>query len=125
MLSRTNAMSALGRMSWGTHMLIYPTILGAYIGAYKPYAKKQEEAGVANEYEIMCKAKDVDPDHFNPFTPIPFNNNPELKYMFAHINLRHYVNEHHINEKDYEWKGYHNSFDHNNKKSYQWNWSSI
>ena len=124
-MSRTNALSAMGRMGWSTHFLIYPTIAGLYFGAYKPYAKKQEEAGVANEYEIMCKAKTVDPDHFNPFAPIPFANNPELKYVFANVNLRNYTNEHHISTTDYYWRNYHNSYDHGNKHTYKWNWSSI
>jgi len=30
-------MSAMGRMGWGTHFLVYPTAFALYIGAYKPY----------------------------------------------------------------------------------------
>lgn len=73
----------------------------------------------------MAKAKVVDPDYFNPFTPIPFHNNPELKYVFADINMRKYVNENHINVKDYQWKNYHDSYDHGNKKTYLYNWTSV
>ena len=40
----------------------------------------------------MAKAKVVDPDYFNPFSPIPFHNNPELKYVFADVNMRNYLN---------------------------------
>ena len=75
--------------------------------------------------EGMAKARPVDPDLFNPFTPIPFHNNPELRYVYAHINLRKYVNEHHINTKDYIWKSYHDSYDHGSKKTYLYNWSSV
>ena len=71
----------------------------------------------------MPKQKPVDPDYFNPFTPIPFHNNPELKYAHAHIKMRNYINEHHINKDDYPYKNYVNSYDHGNKKTYQWNWS--
>ena len=75
--------------------------------------------------EGMAKARPVDPDLFNPFTPIPFHNNPELRYVYAHINLRKYVNKHHINTKDYIWKSYHDSYDHGSKKTYLYNWSSV
>ena len=100
-MSRSNAMSAIGRMGWGTHFLIYPTAVAFYFGAYKPYQARGEEASKQAEYDGMAKAKIVDPDFFNPFSPIPFHNNPELKYVFAEVNMRKYVNENHINTKDY------------------------
>jgi len=56
---------------------------------------------------------------------VPFHNNPELKYVFSEVNLRKYVNEHQINEKDYIWQSYHDSYDHGNKKRHLYNWSSI
>jgi len=124
-MSRANALSAFGRMSWGTHFLAYPVAFGLYVGAYKPYAAKQEQIGKDAEMEQMAKAKTVDPDYFNPFSPIPFHNNPELKYVFADINMRNYVNENHINTGDYQWKNYFNSFDHGNKKTYLYNWTSV
>ncbi len=62
--------------------------------------------------DVMAKAKTVDPDDFNPFSAIPFSNNPELKYVFANVDMRKYINEHDINVKDYQWKNYHDSFDH-------------
>ena len=124
-MSRANAMSALGRMGWGTHALIYPTLAGLYIGAWKPHTKRKEEAALAEEFANISAAKPVDPDHFNPFSPIPFANNPELKYVFANVNMRHFTNENHLNEKDYMWRNYFNSYDHGNKKTYIWNWSSV
>ena len=124
-MSRANALSALGRMGWSTHFLFYPTAVGLYYGVYTPYAAAKEAAAKADEYEQMAKAKTVDPDYFNPFTPIPFHNNPELKYVFANVNMRHYVNGNHINVDDYQWKSYLNSYDHGNKKSYLYNWSSV
>jgi len=75
--------------------------------------------------DMMAKAKVVDPDYFNPFTPIPFHNNPELKYVFAEINMRKYLNENQINLKDYPYKNYHDSYDHGNKKAYMYNWTSV
>ena len=73
----------------------------------------------------MVKPKEMDPDLFNPFSPIPWHNNPELKYAFAHVNMRHYMNKDHINESDYIWKGYHNSYDHNNERKWMYNWTSV
>ena len=124
-MSRSNALSALGKMGWGTHFLIYPTSIALYFGAYKPYQARQEAASKQAEYDGMAKAKVVDPDYFNPFSPIPFHNNPELKYVFANVNMRKYVNENHLNTKDYQWKNYHDSYDHGNKKVYTYNWSSV
>ena len=124
-MSRANALSSFGRMGWGTHFMIYPTAVGLYFGAYKPYAKAQEDAVKQQEMDDMAKARPVDPDYFNPFTPVPFHNNPELKYVFADVNLRNYVNAHHINAKDYIWKSYHDSYDHGNKKTHLYNWSSV
>ena len=124
-MSRTNALSALGRMGWGTHFLIYPTSVALYFGAYKPYQARQVEATNQETKDQMAKAKQVDPDSFNPFSPIPFHNNPELKYVFAEVNMRNYVNENHINTKDYLWKNYHDSYDHGNKKTHIYNWSSV
>lgn len=78
-----------------------------------------------DEWEQLSKAKPVDPDHFNPFSPIPFANNPELKYVFAHVNMRRHINKHHISETEYMWKNYHDVYDHGNKKTHLWNWSSV
>jgi len=124
-MSRANALSAMGKMGWGTHMLMYPTLAGLYFGAYKPYAAREAKAAEEKEWKEMSAAKPVDPDHFNPFTPIPFANNPELKYVYANINMRHHVNENHVNESDYMWKNYHDVYDHGNKRNHLWNWSSV
>ena len=124
-MSRANALSALGRMGWGTHMMIYPTLAGLYFGAWKPHSARKAEAAFAEEMANITKAKPVDPDHFNPFSAIPYANNPELKYVFANINMRHFTNEHHMSETDYMWKNYFDSYDHGNKRKHIWNWSSI
>ena len=73
----------------------------------------------------MPKAKKVDPDLFNPFSAVPYHNNQELKYLFSHINMHNYVNVNHINAKEYVWKGFHKSFDHNNTNEYMYNWTSV
>ena len=122
---KANPLSAFGRMSYGVHLLVYPALLGAYLFGVKPYmansAKKLEES----EWASMPKLGKVDPDLFNPFTPIPYHNNPELKYGFAHIHMHNQINENHINPKTYVWKGFHNSFDHNNEAEYTYNWTSL
>ncbi len=41
----------------------------------------------------MPKVKPVDPDNFNPFTPIPFHNNPELRYRYAGVRLHGYLDK--------------------------------
>ena len=69
--------------------------------------------------------KAVDPDCFNPFSAIPFHNNPELKYMYADTKMRGYLDANQMNVNDYWFKQYHNSFDHGNKKTYLYNWVSV
>ena len=122
---RPNALSALGRMSWGAHLLVYPSLLGAYLFGVKPYlansAKKSEEA----EWASMPKLRKIDPDLFNPFTPIPYHNNPELKYAFSHIRMHNRLNANQIDVDNYLWKSYHNSYDHDNKAVYTYNWVSL
>jgi hypothetical protein len=73
----------------------------------------------------MCKAKKVDPDVFSPFSPIPYHNNPELKYQFAHVHMHNFVNENQISTKDYAWRDFHNSYDHDHKNAYTYNWTSV
>jgi len=42
---QTNALSALGRMSFGTHMLCYPGLAAVlYFGPYGYYKKSQKES---------------------------------------------------------------------------------
>jgi hypothetical protein len=38
---KPNPLSALGRMSYGVHMIIYPTLLGVYIFGVKPYMARK------------------------------------------------------------------------------------
>ena len=124
-MSRTNALSTFGRLGWGTHFLVYPTGLAVYYFGYLPYSERQAKAAKQEEFDKICAAKKVDPDYFNPFSPIPFHNNPELRYAHAEINLRHFVNQNHINVDNYLWKGYSDSYDHGNKKTHLYNWTSV
>ena len=122
---RTNALSSLGRMSWGTHFMFYPAFgVFAHL-VVMPWWRARSEASNKAEWDDMVQKVPVDPDNFNPFTPIPYHNNPELKYAFAHVNMRNYVNENHINTNEFIWRNYHNSYDHSNKKTYMYNWTSV
>ena len=122
---RANPLSTLGRMSYGVHLLFYPGALLTYLFVVKPIMTKRNEASEQAQWDGMPKLKKVDPDIFNPFTPIPYHNNPELKYAFNHIKLFNYANKNHINVRDYPWKDYHNSYDHNNTNEYLYNWVSM
>ena len=74
----------------------------------------------------MPKAIAVDPDNFQPFSPIPFHNNPELRYRYAGMNLHNYLDPvTHLNLHDYTYKAFHDSFDHDNLKTYKFNWVSM
>ena len=118
-------MSAFGRTSYYTHMLVYPLLFGTYYFGYLPYTARNEEKAKKQEWDELLKAKKVDPDIFNPFTVIPYHNNPELKYVFSHVNMRNYIDKEHLNVDDYIWKSFHNSYDHGNNKKHLYNWTSI
>lgn len=122
---KSNALSAFGRMSYGAHLLVYPALLGAYLFGVKPYMASRAKAQEDSEWASMPKLRKMDPDLFNPFTPIPYHNNPELKYGFAHIHMHNHINENQLNTQTYVWKAYHNSYDHNNQGAYLFNWTSL
>ena len=119
-----NIGSQFGRMSYATHMLFYPTAFVLYVFAYKPYAKSKAKAKDEQDWNDMPALRKVDRDIFNPFTPIPFHNNRELKYAFAHINMQGFVNKNHINVKTYPWKQYHNAYAEDADTEYLFNWTS-
>ena len=120
-----NALSMLGRMSYGVHLLLYPTVVASYFWGLKPFLARRAEAAKKEDWERIPKAKVVDPDNFSAYTPIPYHNNPELKYAYAHLNMFNYVNANHLNVRDYTWRLYHNVYDHDNENAYLYNWSSI
>ena len=126
---QANALSAFGRMGYYSHFSLYPLMAAAYFFGYKPYAAAGEEADKKAKWDELLKAKPVDPDLFNPFTPIPYHNNIELKYVFSHISMRNYVDKEHLNVDDYIWKSFHDSYDHGNKKKHLYNftemWTSV
>lgn len=122
---KPNPLSALGRMSYGVHLLAYPALLGIYLFGVKPYMARSAKEAEEKEWESMPKAKRVDPDLFNPFSPIPYHNSKEVKYTFANIRMHGHLNENHINPQTYAWKNYHNSYDHDNKAAYLYNWTAV
>merc|ERR1719183_2884582 len=123
---RANALSTLGRLPYSVHLMFYPSVFAGYKWLYKPWADAGAKAAADQEQEEMFKCKPLDPDLFNPFTPIPFHNNADSKYSYATLNMRNYIDPATgYNIKDYRWKGYHNSFDHGNKKSYLYDYTHI
>ena len=123
-MSKANMLSNLGRMNYGLHLAFYPTAALLFFGLIKPYRKAAALRAVQEEFDTALDGRKVNPDIFNPFTPIPYHNNPEQKYALAHINMIDYVNEKHINVRDYSYKQYHDVYDHDNKNSYLYNWTS-
>jgi hypothetical protein len=122
---KPNALSALGRLGYGVHLLAYPLAGAFYYFVISPELERRGKAAEQAEWDMMAKARKVDPDLFNPFSAVPYHNNLELKYVFAHVNMHGYLNKNQINPKEYVWKSYHNSYDHNNKGEYLYNWTSV
>ena len=123
---RSNALSVFGRMSHTAHMMFYPAAIGFYFYVVKPYNAKEAEKAKKDEWDSMVERRAVDPDLFNPFTPLPFHNSIQSHYGLAKLNMRGHVNtSNHINEETYVWKNFHNSYDHGNKKTHLYNWTSV
>ena len=123
---RTNALSALGRMSYTTHLAMYPLIGSTAWFVWSSWSKSSAEKAAIVERETMPKARAVDPDNFNPFSAIPFHNNPELRYRYADVRMFNYLDKNtQINLKNYTYKGFHNSYDHDNQYQHLYNWVSM
>ena len=122
---RTNALSALGRLGYGTTFLLYPGAFAYYHLVKKPQDKADALQSQRDDLDTQVADIPVDPDLFNPFSTIPFHNNPELKYMYSGVKMRGYIDDNQMNVKDYWYKSYHDSYDHGNKKQHLYNWVSV
>ena len=120
-----NALSLFGRMSYGAHLCLYPIVGGTSFFLYNTYKTSADAAQAVTDAATAPKAKACDPDLFNPFTAIPFHNNKELNYRYADVRLHGYLDQNQMNLKNYTWKSYHNSFDHDDRKQYMYNWVSM
>lgn len=58
----------------------------------------------------------------NPFTPVPYHNNYELKFAHYHINMHNYLNENGLNVEDFPHKNYHNAYA---DTPHLYNWTSV
>lgn len=113
-MQKANPLSVIGRSGYLFNILLFPGVFTFYKLVYAPYSKAKADQAKAEAAKGELKALPVDPDLCNPFTPIPYHNNYELKFGLAHINMHNYINENGINVKDYPYKQYHDAFDHNN-----------
>ena len=104
-------MATFGRMRYSVHMMFYPAVYFAYSLLYKPYAAKSSEEAATKMWNEMPPAKKVDKTLFNPYTPIPYHNNEQVRYSLEGINMFEYLNENHLNVKDYPFRLYHNVYD--------------
>jgi hypothetical protein len=106
--------------------MFYPAALAGYYYGYAPYAAANAEAAKQEEWDNMVKKRAVDPDLFNPFTPIPFHGSLQSHYGLANINMVGHINQaNHMNEDTYVWRSFTDSYDHGNKKRHLYNWTSI
>ena len=113
-------------MGYASHLALYPALFGSVYLVVSSYtASSARKQAIADE-KAMPKAQPVDPDNFNPFTAIPFHNNPELRYRYAETKMFGYLDpKTQINKNDYTYKLFHYSYDHDNEKTYTYNWVSM
>ena len=125
-MARLNALSAFGRMGYASHLALYPALFGSLFFVYTQYSASSANKQAIADEKAMPKAQAVDPDNFNPFSAIPFHNNIELRYRYADTKMFKYLDgKTQINAKDYTYKGFHYSYDHNDEKEYTYNWVSM
>ena len=123
---RTNPLSALGRMSYASHLALYPVLFGGAYFAYSGWSKSSAEKAAQQIKDTMPKARAVDPDDFQPFSAIPFHNNTELRYRYADVKMYGYLDRKtQLNTQNYPYKLFHDVYDHDNKKTYTYNWVSM
>ena len=116
----------LGKMSYGAHLTLYPLIIGSGYFAYSSWSKSSAEKAKQAEIDGMPGLRPVDPDNFNPFTPVPFHNNPELRYRYAGIRMWNFLDKKtHLNVENYPYKQYHDVYDHTGAKKHLYNWVSL
>ena len=121
-----NTWSAFGRMSYGAHMVSTVLVIGSAGFLYKARAAASAAAQALEDQENLPKLKKVDPDLFQPFSPIPFHNNMEHKYRYANMKMHGYLDaKTQLNLKDYPYKGFHDCYDHSNKKKHYYDWVSV
>ena len=126
-----NLLSMLGRMSYGAHLALYPILGGSFYVGYTSYSASsalKEEAAESLPLKNggLPKAVPVDPDCFQPFSAIPFHNNPELKYRYATLKMHGYVDpKTQMNLENYHYKTYFDVYDHDGKKAYHYNWINM
>ena len=122
---KTNALSALGRMSYAAHLGLYPVVGGSLWFVWSAWSKSSKEASEKQEWDTMPKARTVDPDDFQPFSAIPFHNNPELRYRYGDVKMFGYIDKKTgLNVDNYFFKGFHNSYDHDDTHKHYYNWIS-
>ena len=93
-----NGLSALGRMSYSAHLALYPVLGGGFFFVASSWMKISSDKAIREEKEAMPAARAVDPDDFQPFSAVPFHNNPELRYRYAGMNMKNYVQrDNHMN----------------------------
>tara|TARA_B110000305_G_C18830831_1_gene355656 strand:+ start:67 stop:474 length:408 start_codon:yes stop_codon:yes gene_type:complete len=125
-MSRLNALSAFGRMNYVSHLALYPALFGSTWFLYSQYSASSAKKQAIADDKAMPKAQSVDPDNFNPFSAIPFHNNTELRYRYADTKMHKYLDpKTQINTNDYTYKLFHYSYDHDNEKTYTYNWISM
>ena len=106
-----------GRLSYEMHMVLYPLVGGTTYFLYNTWSQKSSAAQAIIDEEAMPKLKTVDPDSFNPFSPIPFHNNAELRYRFAGVRMHQYIDSKtQMNLDNYQYKTYYDVYDHAGKK---------
>ena len=121
-----NLLSMFGRMSYGAHLALYPLIGGSFYVMFNSYSKYSAAKNEILDQAAMPKAVPVDPDCFQPFSAIPFHNNPELKYRYATLKMHGYVDpKTQMNLENYHYKTYFDVYDHDGKKAYHYNWINM
>ena len=118
-----NILSYIGKANYIGVLAIYAGIGFAYFKFISPYLKKKKNEEEETFIKMLLAVPPVDMRTHNPFTPIPFHNNPELLFRYGDTNFHNYLNQNNINVDNYLYSDYYFTND-KGDKSYIYNWSS-
>ena len=128
------------RLGRGLNPLAYVGMtgdIGVIVGLYfyfkqrKINKEKKKLANRENEIKVMAesfppKVESIDYNKFSPYTPIPYYVDSTTKYQTIHIDLVNYMsNEKQFHTNNYYYSNYHNSLDHENKDSWEYDYNNI
>lgn len=116
-----NILSYIGKLNYAGVLAVYVGLGFAYLKIVSPHLKKKKEEDEKDFIDMLLPVPSLDMRLHNPFTPIPFHNNPELLFRYGNTNFHNYLNHNNINPQNYLYSEYYCT-NQPGDNSYIYNW---